>query len=163
MVLTDYRGLNVTQMAELRRAIKKAGGEFEVVKNTLLELAMKEGLPRKFTEGEPLQGPTAALWTYEDDLAPLKALNDFIKKTDLPKIKLGFWDGQPISIERIKELASLPTMEELKAKLVAFLQSPIYSLNSVLSWDLRKLVCILKTKGGEESGQKISAFSDQNH
>jgi large subunit ribosomal protein L10 len=150
LVLADYRGLDVSQMNKLRAQIKKAGGEFEVVKNTLLRLAAKESqyplAEIKFEE------PTAALWLYSEDTAPLKALNDFIKETSLPKIKFGFWDQKLISLERIKELASLPGFNELKAKLVSTLQSPLFGLVNGLNWNLRKLVYVLQAKGGEENG-----------
>jgi len=147
MILSDYSGLNVAQISELRRDVKKAGGEFEVVKNTLLRLAAKD-------ISLDLTGPTACLWLYQEDLTPLKALNTFIKKADLPKIKFGFWQGQPITLEKIKELANLPGLEELKAKLVAVLQSPFYGLHSGLNGNIRKLVYILKVKGGEGNGRK---------
>jgi large subunit ribosomal protein L10 len=164
LILADYSGLNVSQINELRREIKKAGGEFEVVKNTLLRLAAKGGKwearperSRGMGSGK-LEGPTAALWLYSDDVAPLKTLDYFIKKTELPKIKFGFWEGELISLERIFQLASLPGMEELKAKLVGILKSPLFGLVNGLNWNLRKLVVVLKTastkvsavKGGEQ-------------
>ncbi len=136
LILSDYSGLNVAQISDLRREVKKAGGEFEVVKNTLLRLAAKD-LPLE------LAGPTAVLWLYQEDLSPLKALDNFIKKNELPKIKLGFWEGQEITLERVKELANLPGIEELRAKLVGMLQSPISGLHSVLNGNLRKLVLVL--------------------
>ena len=147
LILADYSGLNVSQINALRREIKKTGGEFEVVKNTLLRLAAKDfQLPAFF------KGPTACLWLYQEDVAPLKALYTFIKKTELPKIKFGFWEGQEITLERIKELADLPGLEELKAKIVAVLQSPLCGLVYGLNGNLQKLVYILKMKGGEENG-----------
>lgn len=160
LVLTDYSGLKVGQINELRKEVKKAGGEFEIVKNRLLGLAMKES---KFSGLDPeleLIGPTAAMWVYQDDFSLLKILDNFVKKTELPKIsgacssriKFGFWDGKMISIERIKELASLPGMSELKNRLVGTLQSPIYGLTRDLKWNIQKLVLVLKVikpKGGE--------------
>lgn len=145
LILADYRGLNVAQMAELRREIKKAGGELEVVKNTLLNLAFRGG--KWEIESGKLTGPTAALWIYQEDPAPLKALDEFIQKTDLPKIKFGFWDGQLISIKRIKELASLPAMEELRGKLVSILRSPTSGLVNALEWNIRRLICVLRERG----------------
>lgn len=150
VVLADYHGLKVSQMAELRQEIKKAGGEFEVVKNTLLHRAADESKIQ--IDPEVLQGPTAVLWAYEDQIAPLKALMNFAKANDLPKIKFGLLDQVATPIERIKQLASLPSKEELKAKLVSTLQSPLYGLDNALNWNLRKLVLVLKMKGGESSG-----------
>ncbi len=150
VVLTDYHGLNVTQLSKLRQEVKKAGGEFEVVKNTLLNLAAKE--TKIEIEPKALQGSTAVLWAYKDQISPLKALMDFLKANELPKIKLGLLDQIAVPVERIKQLANLPSKEELKAKLVSTLHSPLYNLNNALNWNLRKLVFVLKTKGGEKDG-----------
>jgi len=147
LFLADYRGLSVSQMADLRAQVKKAGGELEVVKNRLLGRAAKEA--KVTIADEVLTGPTAALWAWEDELEPLKALNDFAQKTGLPKIKFGIFEGKAITLERIKELACLPTIKELKARLVRTLQSPASGLTNALSWNVRKLVYVLKTKGGE--------------
>ena len=145
--MTDYSGLKVDQINQLRQNIKKSGGEFEVVKNTLLSKA-SENSDLKI-EKDKLEGNTAALWLYSDDLAPLKALDTFIKKNELPKLKFGFWDKSLIEMEKIKELASLPGLAELQAKLVSFLKSPLSDLNYNLKSNLFKLVYLLKTKGGE--------------
>ena len=142
LVLADYQGLSVSQMADLRAQVKKAGGELEVVKNRLLGRAAKEAKV-KITD-EALTGPTAALWAWEDEIGPMKALYDFAQEAGLPKIKFAIFEGQAISIERIKELASLPTMAELKVKLVSTLQSPTFGLTNALNWNIKKLVCVLK-------------------
>ena len=147
LILTDYSGLKVDQINQLRQNIKKSGGEFEVVKNTLLSKA-SENSDLKI-EKDKLEGNTAALWLYSDDLAPLKALDTFIKKNELPKLKFGFWDKSLIEMEKIKELASLPGLAELQAKLVSFLKSPLSDLNYNLKSNLFKLVYLLKTRGGE--------------
>lgn len=150
LILSDYSGLGVDRINELRREIKKAGGEFEVVKNTLLQLATKDG---KWEMGDKkLTGPTAALWLYTENITPLKTLNEFIRKNEAPKIKFGFWNDEQISIEKINQLANLPGMEELRAKLIGVLQSPIYGLANALRWNPTKLVYILKAKGGEKNG-----------
>lgn len=143
VVLADYHGLNVSQLAKLRQEVKKAGGEFEVVKNTLLNRAAEETKIK--IDPEVLRGPTAVLWAYKDQIAPMKALMNFVKVNNLPKIKFGLLERAATSIERIKQLASLPTKKELKAKLVGTLQSPIYGLNNALSWNIKKLILGLKT------------------
>ena len=142
LVLTDYSGLDVNQINNLRMEVKKAGGEFEVVKNRLLSRAASEA-KHQATNLE-LTGQTAALWVYENDPAPLKALNEFIKKSDLPKIKTGFWEGILLSKEKIKELVNLPGLKEMQAKLIAALQSPLYGLANTLGWNIRKLILILE-------------------
>lgn len=158
LILADYTGLTVSQISELRAEIKKAGGELEVVKNTLLLLAAKES-PLTFKD-TPLTGPTAVLWIYKEDLSPLKALDTFAKKTELPKIKFGFWENEPISLERIQQLANLPTLAELQARLAGRLSSPIFGLINSLNWNRQKLVLILQLlacagrKGGDKNGRR---------
>jgi len=147
LILTDYSGLKVDQINQLRAEIKKVGGEYEVIKNTLLTLAAKNNL--QFDE--PLSGPTAALWLYNDDPNPIKALDKFAKESGLPKVKLGFWQGAMISKEKISELASLPSLDELHAKLIGNLLSPISGLANALNWNINKLILVLKAKseGGD--------------
>jgi len=147
VVLTDYSGLDVSQVNDLRKEIKKAGGEFEVVKNNLLRLAAQNS--QSSNNDWRLSGPTAALWIYNQDLSPLKTLNNFIKQTELPKIKFGFWEGEKISEEKITQLANLPGIDQLRAQLLASLQSPAFRLANSLSWNLKKLILVLKAKGGE--------------
>src|SRR4030042_5256326 len=147
LVLTDYSGLKVDQINQLRQEIKKSGGEFEVVKNTLLGKASTDS-ELKIEKGK-LEGNTAALWLYSDDLAPLKALAAFIKKNELPKLKFGFWDKGLIEAEKIQEVANLPSLIELKDKLVSFLKSPLSGLTYNLKGNLFKFVYLLKAKGGE--------------
>jgi len=142
VVLTDYSGLNVSQINDLRKEIKKAGGEFEVVKNTLICLAAESS---KFqAPSSKLTGPTAALWIYSEDFSPLKILDNFIRQNELPKIKFGFWEGEEIGKERISELANLPGIDQLRGQLLAFLQSPTSRLANALSWNLKKLILVLK-------------------
>ncbi len=143
LVLTDFSGLDVSQINELRAEVKKAGGEFEVVKKSLFHRAATD--TKHQASKLELKGPIAALWIYESNPAPIKALNEFIKKTDLPKIRAGFWEEALLSEEKIKELANLPGLAELRAKLVNTLQSPTYGLVNALSWNIRKLLLILKT------------------
>jgi len=154
LILTDYTGLNVGQINKLRGEIKKAGGEFEVVKNNLLRLAIQNS--QAPNANLQLEGPTAALWLYEEDPSPLKILDNFIKNSELPKIKFGFWRGEQIGVERIKELASLPSISELQTRLVSLLQSPPLRLVRALNFNMTKLVLVLKSaseakKGGGEN------------
>lgn len=147
LVFTDYSGLKVGQINQLRQEIKKDGGEFEVVKNNLLRIASKG--TNWALDKDKIKGTIAALWVYTDDVTPLKTLDTFIKKNELPKIKFGFWSKGTLTAEQIKVLANLPGLEELRAKLVGSLKSPLYRLNNSLKGNLMKLVYILKVKGGE--------------
>jgi large subunit ribosomal protein L10 len=152
LIFADYSGLKVDQINKLRQEIKKVGGEFEVAKNTLLQRATEMGNAR--LKIEKLEGPTAVLWIYNDDISPLKVLDKFIKKNELPKLKFGFWDKEIIDAEKITQLANLPGLEELRARLIGFLKSPLYGLTNALNCDIRKLVVILKTASTKVSAVK---------
>ncbi len=145
IVMADASGLSVNLQRELRQAVKLAGGELIVIKNTLLKLGLgvKEILP----------GPTITLLAYEDEIAPIKALAEFAKAHDLPKIKAGFLAKDPLTKEQVEALAKLPTKIELMAQTVGTLKAPINGFVNVLSGNIRKLVYVLtdlkSKKGGE--------------
>lgn len=135
IVFADASGLSVNLQRELRQAVKLAGGELIVVKNTLLKLALGETI---------LPGPTITLLAYDDEIAPIKALAEFAKNHSLPKMKAGFLAKEALSKEQVEELAALPTRIELLAKTVGSLNSPLYGLVNVLQGNIRKLVYVLK-------------------
>ncbi len=161
LVLADYSGLPVSQQQELRSQIKAAGGEFTVAKNTLLKIALRQDSPgqdspdavRTVLEklGEEIKGPTAILFSYEDEIAAIKVLVNFSKEFELPKIKAGFFEGEIIEKEAIFALAEIPGKKELQAQLVYTINSPISRLVNVLSSDIRKLIFIISNlkRGGE--------------
>ncbi|MGO4548952.1 50S ribosomal protein L10 [Paenibacillus sp. 2TAB23] len=122
-VVADYRGLNVAQVTELRKQLREAGIEFQVLKNSLV---------RRATEGTDyvelnniLTGPTAIAFGKEDAVAPAKILNDFAKKNDALKLKGGVVEGKVVSQEEIKALAELPSREGLLSMLLSVLQAPM--------------------------------------
>ena len=150
MILTDYRGLSVPQINDLRQKVKESGAEYEVVKNTLLGLAAKQSKLK--IDPDKLTGPTAALWIYEKDPTALKALTAFIAQNEKPEIKLGFWAGEIIDSQRIDQLARLPGLDQLRLNLTASLKSPTLRLTQVLSGNLQKLILILKTQVNQGEG-----------
>jgi large subunit ribosomal protein L10 len=139
VVLTDYRGLTVAQLDDLRKKVEAVGAEFEITKNTLLARSL-EG---KDVPAEALTGPTATLFSYQDEVSPLKALVDFIKINNLPTIKVGFLGQALITSAQVADLAKLPSRDLLVAKLVGMLKGNQYGLVSVLSGNMRKLVYAL--------------------
>ncbi len=139
-VLADYRGLTVEQDTELRRALRKEGVEYKVVKNRLTKLAMEQN---GFDSIVPyLEGPTAIALS-EDPVAPSKVLSEFAKKYEKLELKVGVVEGKVIDLEGIKALASLPSKEVLIAKVLGGLQAPIYGLVNVLNGNLRGLAVVL--------------------
>ncbi|HET7713235.1 MAG TPA: 50S ribosomal protein L10 [Patescibacteria group bacterium] len=139
VVLTDYRGLSVAQISDLRKKVEAVGASYEVTKNTLLS----RSLGSKEIPSEALEGPTATLFSFTDEIAPLKALQDFIKTNNLPTVKVGFLGSDLLDATRISELAKLPGREVLLGKLVGSLKGSQYGLVSVLSGNVRKLVYAL--------------------
>ncbi len=123
VLYTDFTGLNVKRMTELRRRFRKAGVEYVVIKNTLALRAVNEaGLT-----GQALKGPTGVVVAKDNAIAAAKVLTDFAKENDArPAVKGGLYEGQAIDAAMVKKLASLPTREEALSILVG-------TFNSVLS------------------------------
>jgi len=122
-VLTDYRGLNVAQVTELRRKLREAGIEFKVLKNTLIRRATANA---ELTELDSvLTGPTAVAFGKDDVVAPAKILSEFAKQNDALKIKGGVVEGRVVGFDEIKALADLPSREGLLSMLLSVLQAPI--------------------------------------
>lgn len=121
---TDFTGLNVKKMTDLRRRFRKAGVEYVVIKNTLALRAVNEsGLT-----GERLRGPTGIV-VGKDAVAAAKVLADFAREFEQkPEIKGGMLDGKSIDTAQVRKLASLPSREQMLAELGAGMQSPIASL-----------------------------------
>ena len=126
---TDFTGLNVKRMTELRRRLRKAGVEYVVIKNTLALRAVNEsGLV-----GERLRGPTG-LVVGRDPVAAAKLLADFAKENDQkPTVKGGMLDGKSIDVAQVKQLASMPSREQMLAELGAGLQSPMAAFVGALN------------------------------
>ena len=122
-VVVDYRGLNVAQVTELRKQLREAGIEFQVLKNSLLRRAAAAA---ELTELENvLTGPTAIAFSVDDVVAPAKILNDFAKKNDALELKGAVVEGRVIGVEEVKALAELPSRDGLLSMLLSVLQAPV--------------------------------------
>ncbi len=140
-VLTDYRGLNVAQMTELRRRLREAGIEYKVVKNTLTWRAAQEiGM---LDLESYLKGPTAIAFGYDDPVVPAKTLSDFSKEHKELEIKAGILNGAVIDVSKVKELANLPSKDELLAKVAGGIKAPLAGFAFVTSGLLRSLVAVI--------------------
>ncbi|RJQ55319.1 MAG: 50S ribosomal protein L10 [Actinobacteria bacterium] len=140
-VLTEFRGLNVHDLAELRAKLRAAGVEYKVVKNTLTKRAVDElGLE----ELDPyLEGPTAIAFGYDDEIAPAKVLADFAKAHADLRMKAGMLQGSVLDAERVRALAKIPPREQLVAQLLGTLQSPVAGLARVLNGPAAGLARVL--------------------
>jgi large subunit ribosomal protein L10 len=121
-VVADYRGLSVAQVTQLRRNLREAGIEFQVLKNTVVRRATADA---QLTDlDEILTGPTAIAFG-KDVVAPAKILSDFAKKNDKLQIKGGVVEGRVVDTAQIKALADLPSREGLLSMLLSVLQAPV--------------------------------------
>lgn len=121
--LLGFQGISVPQDTELRQKIRETGGEYLVVKNTLALRAF-EGKPLGELK-EQFVGPTAVAYSESEPVALAKALTEMAKTVPVLEFKGGLLNGQQVGGEQIKDIANLPSREELVAKLVYLLQSPI--------------------------------------
>ena len=140
-VLVDYRGLNVEEVTELRSKFRTEGVDYKVYKNTMMRFAVREaGL-----EGlsEHLVGPTAVAFGLEEPVGAAKIINEFSKKHKNLEIKAGMVDGKVINIEEVRDLANLPSREELIAKVLGGFNSPITGFVNVLQGNIRGLALAL--------------------
>ncbi len=136
VVLTDYRGLDVRSIATLRRALREAGGEYKIYKNTLVRLAVRDvGLEIE----DLLVGPTAIAFVGDrpdgsagDAAAVAKALKDFAKTHDALILKGGVLDDQLLSLDDLTALAELPSRDVLLAQLAGTFQAPMAKLAGLL-------------------------------
>ena len=140
-ILVDYRGLNVAEVTELRNQLRKAGVEYAVLKNTMINLAVKD---MNLDDLKPhLEGPTAVAFGFEDAVAPAKILSEFAKKNKKITIKCGVCDGAYIDEAGVQSLASTPSREVLIAKIMG-------SMMSSVSKFVYALEAIRKKQAGEE-------------
>ena len=134
-VITDYRGLSVKELQDLRGQLRKEGVEYVVVKNTLARRAANDAGLAEFTS--VLTGPVGLAFGYDDLAAPARLLNNYFKANRRLPIMAGLVEGRVLSADQVKTLADLPSREALLAQLAGTLLSPLTqlagSLNSVMS------------------------------
>jgi large subunit ribosomal protein L10 len=140
-VLTDFRGLSVAELTELRTLLRKSAVEYKVVKNTLAKLAVKDtGLAGLAAY---LDGPTAIAISRTDPVAASKAVAAWAKGRQTFTVKGGIVEGRVVGPTEVTELAELPSREVLLARLAGAFQAPLQGLVQVLSAPLQGLVRVL--------------------
>ena len=145
---TDFTGLNVKRMTDLRRRLRKSGVEYVVIKNTLALRAVNEsGLV-----SEPLKGPTG-LVLARDAVTAAKLLADFAKENDArPSVKGGLLDGRALDAAQVKRLATMPSREQMLAELGAGLQAPMAAFVGALNGLLYMFVGALEALRTQREG-----------
>ncbi len=158
LMVADYRGLDVTQLNGVRTELLKHGAKFSVVKNTLAKRAAEEaGVPSLV---ELLDGPTAIAFVGDGDMvAVAKALSDAARDTKIIAVKGGILDGEPISADQVKDLASLPPADVLKGQVLAAIVGPMAAIVGIFNAPLRDFVGIVdaRIRQLEEQGETVAA------
>jgi large subunit ribosomal protein L10 len=150
-VLSDFRGLNVQQMAELRSRLRDAAVELEVVKNTLARRAAEDTNFIKLTDY--FVGPTSVASTVGDVVAMAKVLTEYAKTEPKLEVRVGLIEGKVISSQDVIALAALPPREVLLARMLAGMQGPVAGLVGVLQGVLRQLLYALHAIKEAKEGQ----------
>lgn len=130
VLLVDYRGINVADVTNLRKAIRTVNGEYCVIKNNITRRALKECGIEELDDS--LIGPTAVIIADENYLPVLKAVYSYAKTTDFYKMKAGVLEGKVVTAEELTVLAQLPSREELIAKLAGCLLANVSKLAATL-------------------------------
>lgn len=138
-VLTHYHGISAAEMTRLRSHMRERAVDFRVIKNTLAQRASKN-TPLEVL-GNDFKGPVSLLVSFDDAVAPAKALSDFAKSGDKsPQVVAGMVEGKAVTPEEIKALASLPSKEVLLSQLLSVMNGPTTNFVCVFNALLRKLV-----------------------
>lgn len=147
-IVTEYNGLSVEEITNLRRALQKDGGDYMVTKNTLAKIAVKGTDFEVLTE--TLKGPIALAFGFEDQVSPAKAVAKFIKDTKKGVILGAAMDGKLLSAAEAEALAKLPSKEELIAKILGSINSPASgianSVNAVMAQLTRAMAAVRDQK-----------------
>ncbi len=146
---TEYHGLNVGEITKLRSEFFKVDVDYKVVKNTLIKLAANDNEIQ--VEDDLLKGSTALAISYDEPVSPAKVIKNFKKDNELPKVKGILFDGEFIPGAEYDRLADLPSKEELLAKLVAMLNSPLQKLVSTLNAPMQNALGILNSLKEDKS------------
>ena len=137
-ILTNYQGLKVSELSELRKDLKKINSQYIILKNTFASIILKE----LKMEGllKDLKGPTAVLIINGDPVSAAKKVTSFSKEHEHLKIKAGHMFGKTVSVAEINSIAVLPSREVLLGKLTGVLKANLFGLVNVLQAPIRKLV-----------------------
>lgn len=155
IVLTDYRGLRVSDLQDLRTNLRKSGGEIRVAKNTLTRIAAENA---GIAGLEPyLEGPLALGIASDDIVAFTKSLSDFARTSRILTIRGGVLDKNFITAEQVEAISTLPSKEALQAKLLGLLQSPLARTVGVLSGPSRSIAYLLQARADELGGTAMAA------
>lgn len=134
--LTDFQRVTVAETADIRKALKDAGAEYHVVKNSIFNVAAKERNLPDFSD--VLTGQTAIIVGGKNAPGVAKSLEKFFKDKEKLKLKAGFFDGKRLSLDEISHLAKLPSMEALRSQLLGIFKAPSQQIAAVIAAKVKK-------------------------
>ncbi|HDH07436.1 MAG TPA: 50S ribosomal protein L10 [Candidatus Moranbacteria bacterium] len=154
VVFSDFKGLQVKDLTGLRKELRESQADFKVIKKTLLGIALKEAGIKMDTK--KLEGQIAVTVSENDEVTPAKIIAKLAKGNENLKIIGGLLGEKEMNSEEMNALAKLPSKEELLARLVGSLKSPIFGLANVLVGNLRGLVQVLKARCESVANEKAN-------
>ncbi len=154
LYVTDFSGLNVARLTDLRRRLRAAGVEYVVVKNTLAQRAFSAAQVTGLDDH--LAGPTGLVFAGTDPVAAAKVLADFAKEFEKPSVRAGLVDGKAVSPAQVKRLAALPSKTELLAQLGGAFQAPLAGFVGALNGLLMNMVGALEALKAKRSSGAAS-------
>jgi large subunit ribosomal protein L10 len=154
IIVTDYRGLKVADLQTLRGNLRPSGAEFHIAKNTLTRIAANNagvvGL-------DPfLEGPSALVFAFEDPVQTAKAVNDFVRTSRILAVKGGVMGDRAVSAADVEAIATLPSREELQARLLGLMVSPLTRTLGVLSGPPRSMVYLLNARAEQDGAAQAA-------
>jgi large subunit ribosomal protein L10 len=154
LIISDYRGLPTAELAKLRNVLRGKKAGLHVVKNTLLDLALKRaGMP---VPEDLLAGPTVLAFCYNDIAGPAKAINAFLKEKEL-KVKGAIMGGSVLRGAEAEALATLPSREQLFGRLLGTINAPSSQVVGVVASGIRQVLYVLKARAEQLEKQGTAA------
>jgi large subunit ribosomal protein L10 len=145
VVVTEYRGLTVLQLSDLRKQLRGVSAQYKIVKNRLAKLAMTDSDLAKL--GPHLKGPTGMVISKEDPVAVAKTLHNFAKTHQALVIKAGFVEGQMLPPADLKALSELPTKDAIRSQIIGAIEGPLAQLVGLLQATQRDIAYVLSERG----------------
>jgi large subunit ribosomal protein L10 len=149
MIVTEYLGMSMKQIDDLRAKVRDAGGEFHIIKNTLGEVALKQaGLP---LPPRLLEGSTAIVFAFRNAPEMAKTMKDYARTSDFVKVKGGYLEKRPISAAEVMSLADLPPLPVMRAQLLGTIMAPASKLVRTLAEPARQLAAVIKAYADKDA------------
>lgn len=148
IVVTQQTGLTVSEVTELRRRMRESGADFKVIKNTLAKIAVK-GTALEGISGM-LEGPTALAMSMQDPIAAAKVASTFANKNDKLKLVGGYLDGKVLDNKSVDMLAKLPSLDELRSKIIAIISTPATKLAILAKEPATRVARVVAARGRGE-------------